>query len=89
MNRLFYIEVTDTFAGEANYSWVTRHLIRANTERGAINRFARLSGLSWHCTGDMGYAKRYDSASGATCYFIEPYNGNPDDYQFSFSTDER
>jgi len=26
---LYFIEITDTFGGEANYSWVTRHVIKA------------------------------------------------------------
>ena len=29
MKNLYFIEVTDTFGGEANYSWVTRHVIKA------------------------------------------------------------
>ena len=86
----FYIEVTDTFGGEANYSWVTRHIIRGNTERGAIQRFSKMSGINWHCVGDMGYAKRYDSASGASCFFIEPYNTETPDVMYGhIDTDER
>lgn len=88
-SRLFYIEVTDTFGGEANYSWVTRHVIRATTLRGAVNRFSRLSGMKWCCTGDYHFdSKRYDSKSGATCYFIEEFD--PDNYHGEhLSTDER
>lgn len=86
--KLFYIEVTDTFGGEANYSWVTRHIIRANTMQGAVNRFSRLSGMKWHCVGDYSDSKRYDSKSGATCYFIEEFDS--DNYQGErLSTDER
>lgn len=85
---LFYIEVTDTFGGEANYSWVTRHVIRANNERGAINRFSRMSGMNWHCAGDYGDSKRYDSASGATCYFINAYDAEQVKF-CDLQTDER
>jgi len=28
MKNLFFIEVTDVYGGEANYSWVTRHVGR-------------------------------------------------------------
>ena len=38
MKTLYFIEVTDVYGGEANYSWVTRHIIRANSTRGAGNR---------------------------------------------------
>lgn len=68
--NLYYIEVTDTYGGEANYSWVTRHIIKAKSMRGAVQRFGRMSGMSWHCVGDYGDSKRFDSRSGATCYFI-------------------
>lgn len=33
---LYFVEVTDIYGGEANYSWVTRHAIRAKSERGAV-----------------------------------------------------
>lgn len=65
--NLYYIEVTDVYGGEANYSWVTRHVIRGKSKRGAINRFSRLSGMNWRSVG----CDRYDSKSGATCLFIE------------------
>lgn len=57
---LFYIEVTDQFGGEANYSWVTRHVIKANTERGAVNKFSSLSGMSWKNE----FSDKYVSESG-------------------------
>lgn len=81
---LFFIEVTDTFGGEANYSWVTRHVIRANTQRGAINRFSKMSGMKWRGVG----CDRYDSESGATCFFIEVYDADFHS-EMTFNTDER
>ncbi len=82
---LFFIEVTDTFGGEANYSWVTRHIIRATTQRGAVNKFSRLSSMEWHAT----YTERYDSKSGATCYFISAYDHEAHSQFSSYGTDER
>jgi hypothetical protein len=82
--RLYFIEVTDTFGGEANYSWATRHVIRARTDRGAVNRFSRMSGMKWHRVGN----ERYDSQSGATCYFLSEYD--PDQHaELRLDTDER
>ena len=69
--QVFHIEVTDTFGGEANYSWVTRHTIEAKTRLGAVQKFSRMSGMSWRKVGDYGDMARYDSKSGATCFFIE------------------
>ena len=84
MRDLFYIEIMDTYGGEANYSWVTRHVIRAKSERGAINALSRRSGINWHSVG----CDRYDSKSGATCCFVDfydpEYHGN-----CSYQTDDR
>lgn len=32
----YFIEVTDTFGGECNYSWIRRYAVRATSERGAM-----------------------------------------------------
>jgi hypothetical protein len=82
---LFFIAVTDTFGGEANYSWITRHIIRASTERGAVNKFSRASGYEWHGVG----CERYDSKSGATCFFISHYDHEAHSQYLSYQTDER
>lgn len=82
--RLFFIEVTDVFGGEANYSWVTRHVITATTRRGAVNKFSRLSSMEWRGTG----SDRYDSKSGATCFFIDEYD-EESHKDLRYDTDER
>lgn len=70
----YFIEITDTFGGDANYSWVTRHKVKANTVRGAVWKVSHDSGMNWHCVGDYGDMCRYDSASGATCLFISEWD---------------
>lgn len=84
MKTLYYIEVTDTFGGEANYSWVTRHVIKGKSERGAINRFSRLSGIQWR----HDFGERYNSKSGATCLFIVDYDEECHG-QYRLETDDR
>ena len=80
---LYFIEVTDTFGGEANYSWVTRHVIKAKSLNGAVNALSRRSGISWRSDGF-----RYLSKSGATCAFIEEFD--PEFHSdFRFDTDDR
>lgn len=66
----YKIEITDTYSGEANYSWVTRHEITAKSVLGAVQKLSRLSGLNWHKTADYGGVVRFDSKSGATCAFV-------------------
>ena len=43
--NVYFVEITDNFGGEANYSWVTRYKIHANTMRGAVNKLAKYSGM--------------------------------------------
>ena len=84
MKNLYFVEVTDTFGGEANYSWVTRHVIKAKSLKGAVNALSRRSGISWHSVG----CDRYDSKSGATCAFIEEFD--PEFHgDYRFDTDDR
>ena len=83
MKNLYYVEITDMFGGEANYSWVTRHVIRAKSERGAVNAMSRRSGMNWRYDG-----LKYLSKSGATCMFIDMY----DKYyhaDYNFNSDDR
>ena len=39
---IFFFEVTDTFAGEANYSWTRRYKVHAATLTGALRKFNKL-----------------------------------------------
>ena len=72
--NLYFVEITDVYGGEANYSWVTRHCVIASSVRGAMWKVSRDSGISWHCVDDYGDAMRYDSKSGATCAFITEWD---------------
>lgn len=80
---LYFIEITDMYGGEANYSWVTRHIIRASSERGAISALSRRSGLNWRNDGF-----RYLSTSGATCAFVSHYDAESHG-EYRLSTDDR
>lgn len=68
--KSFIIEITDTFGGEANYSWVTTYRVKANNFRGAINKLSRAKGKGWslgYHTGDMA---RYNLKGAAICCFV-------------------
>ena len=68
----YFIEMTDTFAGEANYSWVKRFTVHAKTVHGAVQKFAREVGAGWKCTGNYGESFRFDN--GCICIFIEEFD---------------
>jgi len=46
---MYRIEVTDTFAGEANYCWVKRGTTKAKTRRGIIRAVKRAAGWEGWC----------------------------------------
>ena len=77
----YYVEITDTFAGEANYSWVTRYKVTsAENENDAIIKISNESGINWIKQWDDWTVSRYDSESGLTCLFISEYDGDMHDY---------
>ncbi len=41
-----HYEITDTFGGEANYSWVQRGNLSAPTKRGQVREIKRLMGIT-------------------------------------------
>lgn len=65
----YYIEVTDTFGGEANYSWVRRYKVRSVSMLGAVNKLSRHYNLSFRKTFD-GELVRYDARHAAVCAWI-------------------
>lgn len=67
MKNIYFIEITDTFGGEANYSWVRRYLVRASSERGAVCILARHYGAGWINDG----AGRYNLRGACVCLFVE------------------
>ena len=67
----FYVELTDTYGGEANYNWVKRFIVRAGTFRGAISKVSKETGYSFKCVMDSGEVKRYDVNGNCICAFVE------------------
>jgi hypothetical protein len=67
MKPQFFIEMTDTYGGESNYSWVNRFLVTASSERGAIGMVTRRTGYRARSVG----CDRYDVPGACICYFVE------------------
>jgi hypothetical protein len=66
------IEITDTFGGEANYSWVWRGEVQASTVRGALRVWNKenLSQGCWQLDHNFEDGARYNYKHGARCMFI-------------------
>lgn len=69
MKNEYFIEVTDLFGGEANYSWLQRFMVSATSERGAMRKVGARMGNYWRKTLDCGDFQRWDS--GGICAFVQ------------------
>ena len=71
----YRVEYTDTFGGEANYSWVTRATINASTLNSAIRQAKKFVGLTNHrcrrvcAASDFGAALK--PANSCTILFVD------------------
>jgi len=67
---MYEVEMTDTYGGEANYCWVTRENIDADSHKQAISKFKKIHGVGRHRkvmdTGDM---VRVDVVGACVCIF--------------------
>ena len=66
----FEIEITDTFGGESNYSWVKRYTVHATSFMGAMRIAARDFGGAWRYEYDTGDMARYDMKGACICAFV-------------------
>jgi hypothetical protein len=71
--EVYFVELTDTFGGEANYSWVTRFKVHASSIVSAVRKVSKQTGLNFRKDYDTGELVRYNSKSGATCLFVSVY----------------
>lgn len=75
MKHQFFVEMTDTFSGEANYSWVNRFLVKASTMRGAIRKVTHATGYPAKMDYSTGDLARYNVPGCALCYFVSWADG--------------
>jgi len=62
----WFVEITDTFGGEANYCWVRRFKVRAVSERGAMRVVQNNWGGNWRAN----VAGRFDQVGACVCAFV-------------------
>jgi hypothetical protein len=78
--EMFFVEVTDTYGGEANYSWVKRYKVAATTFRGAVTKVAKESGLSFRKDYDTGDMARYNAQGACICLFVSALDNEEEQY---------
>ena len=80
MQSIFYVEITDTFGEDANYSWVKRFKVHASSALGAIRKVSMETGLNFRKEWDSGDLTRYDSTRCAVCAFLSGYEDQAEHY---------
>ena len=71
----YFIEMTDTYSGEANYAWVNRFIVTASTMRGAMWKVARETGATVKKVIDCGDFQRWDVRGACVCFFVSDSDG--------------
>lgn len=82
MQQFFFVEITDTYGEDANYSWVKRFKVNASSELGAIRKVSSETGLSFRKEWDSGDLVRYDAQQCAVCAFLSPYEDQSEHYSY-------
>lgn len=80
MQSIFYVEITDTFGEDANYSWVKRFKVYATSALGAIRKVSTETGLNFRKEWDTGDLSRYDATQCAVCAFLSGYEDQEEHY---------
>ena len=70
MKNRYFVEMTDTYGGEANYCWVNRFIVSASSARGAMRKVCARTGDRVQCVMS-GDPERWDSRTDCVCYFVE------------------
>lgn len=68
--KTFNVEITDTFGGESNYSWVERYTVQAKSMLGAIRQVSRLYGGHWRKQIECGDYAQYKMTGACIVAFI-------------------
>jgi hypothetical protein len=79
----YEITITDTFAGEPNFSWIRQYETHAKSPLGAIQKLAKHYGAGWRLAESYAPINRYNMHGACITAFVEHiYNPDPDDVGF-------
>lgn len=70
---IYFVEVTDTYGGEANYCWAHRYLVKASSMRGAVSVVSKHEGFQGclKLDGNYGDMTRHNVSGAAICVFTQ------------------
>lgn len=75
MKKQFFIEMTDTYGEDANYSWVNRFLVSASSFLGACRKIGKETGLNFSLDYNAGDFARYNAKNACICIFVYESDG--------------
>lgn len=73
--------MTDIFGGDANFAWMKRYVISANTQRGAISKLTKVTGFNFRIEYES-ESSRYNAKNASVCAFIEDNTHNTGDIPY-------
>ena len=74
VKSFIFVELTDTFGGEANYSWIHRYKVAASSFNGAIRKVSKDSFHRFRYEYNYGDMVKYKATGACVCAFVEKYN---------------
>ena len=83
---MYFVEFTDTFGGEANYSWVRRYMVQAKTMRGAMRKVSAHNGTRTRKNYGDSESARYDVVGACQCYMVQWSDGEESDIYSNVET---
>jgi hypothetical protein len=69
--NLYILEMTDTFNGEANYSWIRKYQTQSVSIRGAVTKLSKHYGRHFRKNYGNSREARYDAVGANICVFVE------------------
>lgn len=67
---MYYVEITDTFGGESNYSWVKYFMVKAKSYTQAITKVAKETGWRFRKSADFGDQCNYKGKGACVIAFV-------------------
>jgi len=78
--KTYFVEMTDTFAGEANYAWVNRFKVTARSAAGAIRKVSNETGYRFRKQSDFGDCLVHDAVGACVRAFTHEWDQYCDEY---------
>tara|TARA_B100000768_G_scaffold168165_1_gene172828 strand:+ start:817 stop:1086 length:270 start_codon:yes stop_codon:yes gene_type:complete len=76
----YYLELTDLYCGELNYSFIKRYTTKAKSIQGAISKLSKITGLNFRADFKASYEAVYHSTTKLTGAYVEEYELNDSDH---------